>query len=370
MKAGREDIEKFDAYLTDQLNDEERLLFESKLATDEAWAEEFELHQMIVGGIAAEKEARFRAVLSQQRQETFIGNNTWGKKFTMASAAVVLLGMVAVFYAMYRIDNPRKGIAKTDAIENTNASEDNSTNQVKAKNNNAISEENPELEIVAEVKDSQPKIVIMEDDNESQFYHDLNGISREDMDEQADMVAPLLSRAKGDADDDIITKDKYLRNETVEVRRYVELQKIPAKQESLANVTITSSDIKRSESFSKKSIEKESNEADKAPVDSATKEDRERVKVDFNAEDTTRHIKERILIEYFSSPLNYKGYTYEPRLKKVVVYGLLETKSTLSKYNEVLYLKNGTDFYIMTPTNSFIRLNKVTDKKLLLKLNQ
>ena len=97
MNASREDIEKFDAYLQGAMNSEEKMLFESALATNDSFRQEFELHEQITAAIAAERETHFRKILAEQRVNTFIGNNTWSKKFTLASAAVMLIGMLALF---------------------------------------------------------------------------------------------------------------------------------------------------------------------------------------------------------------------------------------------------------------------------------
>lgn len=376
MNASREDIEKMDAYLANQLDDEARLLFDSKLATDEVFAEEFELHKMITAGIAAEKEARLRAILDEQRQETFIGANTWGKKFTLASAAVVLLGLIIVFYGTYRVNNPSKGIAKTENIEDSkNVAEpptimkDITVTDQKEKSS-LVEDKGDDAELI-EIEENQnsENDLLAEDDSEDEKR--FANVAEEEIKQLDDAAPEPKAPARADAetiadiDEERISKDKYLQKELVAVNyRYV--KSTPATQLQNTNLDVVTTASTRNSR--KKSTGKEASvDKAKAPVDSAKREFKEKVRVEA---DSSNKKGEKISIAYYSSPLNYKGYTYNKRTKKIVVYGLSKTKSSLIKYNEALYLQNGSTYYLMVPTSTYLRLNKVTNTQLISILNQ
>ncbi|MDB4347734.1 hypothetical protein OAB01_03655, partial [Bacteroidia bacterium] len=173
--------------------------------------------------------------------------------------------------------------------------------------------------------------------------------------------------AEDDLDEVTIAKDRLLSKETVQIKQLDYVKMAPISTQS--NVSLDKAEVKKVRAKSR-SVENVATSADLAPVDSAVKANKEKLKVELRDSVSKQEKAERISVEYYKSPLNYKGYTYDERLKKIIVYGLKETKSTLLKYQNVLYLKNGTDYYKMIPTTQYLRFNKVTDQNLISKLSQ
>jgi hypothetical protein len=224
MKAEREDIEKFDAYLFGEMNEEEQLLFESKLATDEEYAAEFAVHKLITEALSKEKEDRFREILGQQRQDTFIGNNTWGKKFTLVSAAVVLIGALALVFSMYREHNPIQNLAK-----NTNEAVNNPADEPKLDNSPFLQEEaNAANESEAYGYDdnlsSTPEVEEIEDGSDLEAFDSEKSLSLDDIEMKDDKSEEL---------DDVISTDQFLGKEEVVIAEK-RLNLTPVKATSVA----------------------------------------------------------------------------------------------------------------------------------------
>ena len=69
-------------------------------------------------------------------------------------------------------------------------------------------------------------------------------------------------------------------------------------------------------------------------------------------------------IEYWESPLNYKGYKMAKN--KIILYGIApDDELKLYRYDKNIYLKNNTGTYIMEYSNDFKQLEKVADESVL-----
>ncbi len=75
-----------------------------------------------------------------------------------------------------------------------------------------------------------------------------------------------------------------------------------------------------------------------------------------------------ISIDYYKSPLNYKGYIYDQTKKKLTVYGLTDTTSKVFSYQNVIYLKNNGTYYIIKPTTVFAKYVILNDKAIIQEL--
>ncbi len=147
---------------------------------------------------------------------------------------------------------------------------------------------------------------------------------------------------------------------------------------TLAEVTvgrnIGSSKVKR---YRRKKADKRKTEAP-APSDydstlQLRREDKEVIQKDSLAntsKDNSAEEKDRITIEYYKSPLNYKGYRYDVYTKKLIVYGLKRTNSKLYRYNNQLYMKNKGDVYLIQATQIYTKFARVEDKQLIEKLKK
>lgn len=362
MKAEREDIEKFDAYLFGEMDEEEQLLFESKLAVDEEYASEFEVHKLLTEALSAEKEDRFRTILQQQRKDTFIGNNTWSKKFTLVSAAVVLLGALALLFATYREHNPLKKLAlnkseQQDREKTGSANESEPTFQEQDLSENTAENLNEQTNanFLNDTEIAEDEIV-----NNESYFDDGASLKIEMKDDQPEEL------------DEVITTDRLIAKEEVVIaEKNISLAPVKATANAKTSASnVSTNPVKRDEATRVDDIETKA-KVDRNEQDKETIEDlgSERKKVLQKDSSGTTKTNEKIVISYYKSPLNYKGYTYNERNKNLTVYGLGQTKSLLIRYNEKLYLKNGVNYYLITPTTSYVKFTKLTDTNLIKTLN-
>ena len=86
---------------------------------------------------------------------------------------------------------------------------------------------------------------------------------------------------------------------------------------------------------------------------------------DVNTKKSNKNIYK---VEFWKSPVNYKGY--KTGKDKVIIFGLFEFESvSLKLFNKLLYLKNGKDFYAIENTTEFKPLVAISNKNLLSQLN-
>lgn len=82
-----------------------------------------------------------------------------------------------------------------------------------------------------------------------------------------------------------------------------------------------------------------------------------------------RQIAGRMWIEFWRSPLNYRGYKFGRN--KLVVYGISEYEGLrILKLKEDLFLKYNTSYFKISNTDDFMPFNKVIDELTLIELNQ
>lgn len=79
---------------------------------------------------------------------------------------------------------------------------------------------------------------------------------------------------------------------------------------------------------------------------------------------TNKREDNSILVEFWRSPINYKGYKYDNI--KLVVFGLLEfdNLNIIARGNE-LYIRYNKDFYHVDPTDDFKPLIPIKDRNLI-----
>jgi hypothetical protein len=83
--------------------------------------------------------------------------------------------------------------------------------------------------------------------------------------------------------------------------------------------------------------------------------------------DEKNNMKEFFNIEFWQSPLNYKGYRMSKY--KLVLYGVTSAdKLKIYKLDDVIYLKNGALFYQLDYANDFKQYERITDEVIINRL--
>jgi hypothetical protein len=82
-----------------------------------------------------------------------------------------------------------------------------------------------------------------------------------------------------------------------------------------------------------------------------------------------KQIAGRMWVEFWRSPLNYRGYKFGRN--KLVVYGITEYEGLkILKLKEDLFLKYNTSYFRIANSDDFVPFNKVIDELTLIELNQ
>ena len=83
----------------------------------------------------------------------------------------------------------------------------------------------------------------------------------------------------------------------------------------------------------------------------------------------SKQIAGRMWVEFWRSPLNYRGYKFGR--SKLVVYGISDYEGVkILKYKEDLFIKHNTSYYRINNSDDFVPFNKVIDELTLIELNQ
>lgn len=73
--------------------------------------------------------------------------------------------------------------------------------------------------------------------------------------------------------------------------------------------------------------------------------------------------KKTVRVEFWRSPINYHGYSFSQN--KLTVFGIYDLEETyLFNFNNVVYLKNFTDIYILEQSGDFRPLKKINNPAL------
>lgn len=78
--------------------------------------------------------------------------------------------------------------------------------------------------------------------------------------------------------------------------------------------------------------------------------------------------KKTCRVEFWQSPINYKGYKFAGN--KLTLFGIEDpTQTALIFLNNLLYLKNHTDYYPIEQTNNFLPLRKLNNASIIKQLS-
>jgi len=122
MKINENNIELFDKFLRSELSEEERMNFEYNLKENSEFKAEFEEFKLLVEGIKMKGLEDLKGILKSKGEVKYWGN-LWGPKWTIASAAILVIFAIMFFVLEYYI--PRKSNLETQiALQETISTEE------------------------------------------------------------------------------------------------------------------------------------------------------------------------------------------------------------------------------------------------------
>jgi len=330
MESSKENIAKFDAYLNHQMNEEEKLFFESELLHNKALQEEFNFHNFITQSIANEKEDRFREILKSQQENSYIGNNTWGKKFTIAASIIMLLGLSALLISYLKDPD----FAKTFAKKTKKTAQD----------------------TMVILKKDSAKIVVKEN---------LNPAAEVTLSETENNLLPSpptpessAFEKRASAENNIEDIESIPFNETEISRKDKEniLTEILIKTVKQEVIIIPKINLEQQKLVPKSTVDRDVSASDKKADNNlgSTKGDTQKIKA-------IKVISKSIIIEFFKTPLNYQGFNLAENNETLKIYGFEKNTAMVFIYENLHYVKIDNKLYSLLSNGIFSKPNLITN---------
>ncbi|MBI1221326.1 MAG: hypothetical protein GC180_01880 [Bacteroidetes bacterium] len=284
----------FDRYFRGELSQEELDDFLERLKSDEEFKKELEMYQLLVEGIREHERQELKAFLVDKARVRFMGN-PWSKAWTYASAAII-----AGFGILYLVmDNsiqqePTAESSKPAQIQTPVDTTQPGNTKEEVTNNQSLTKKMPIPDPEVEIKEETPA------------------------EEVADVlnIEDTTELQSGETDAELPGYEKPHRMASMEKK-----QDFPVKEDTHLFDTTFTLQIK----FQPDSVQ--------------------------NIQKPKGPVSERIEVQFWKSPINYKGYRFDGR--KLQVFGL-DTFSQVSLRYHVLdaslgvyqvYLKYGENYF-------------------------
>ena len=300
----------FDRYFRGELSEEELDAFLARLESEPAFKEEYTTYQLLVEGIREHEREELRAYMHQKARVRFMGN-PWSKTWTYASAAVVLA--FGVLYTALDQKNGNESVAVEEQQKNKTLP-DTSIDLPEPENEN-LAMETPVAETITEQVPAPAEEVFVEDEVDID----------DPLEEPEEMVYP-----------DPLNTEAMAGMEQED--------ELPVKADTRVYDTVLSMNV---------SFDKESK------VDTANSEVLKKKELKVRTE--------KIVVQFWKSPINYKGYRFDGR--KLEVFGLDTFSQVSLKYRVVnaelkvyeVYLKYGEAYFKIEEDNRYHSYVRVKD---------
>ena len=335
MKEEQTHIELFDLYLRNELPDTDKADFEKKLVADPEFKQQFTQYILIVEGIKLKEREELKAYMKKQAKMEYWGQNFWGKNWTYASAA--LLFVFASLYIVTKQFNNSSSKQENDlAIEQQKEKV-----ELKTENTSPKSEQNPVKENVITEEKTLDNIVI----NDEQIPN----VAESEMSPRYDLETDDADKTDMAVN---IEEEKKIAEKVISINDVKEISiefnnntwNTKTTSTTLPSNFPTSNNagsvFKKNKVSTDKNKDKKPEAEEKKAVETV---DTTKKLVNTNAQGN------KLLLQFWSSPLNYKGYQYNNNVLKL--YGIIENNPKLHQYNNILYLVNDGKVYKITPCN-------------------
>ncbi len=312
----------FDRYLRGDLSQQELDDFLERLKEDPELAADLEMHKFLVEGIQEHRKEELRTYMKEKARVRFMGN-PWTRNWTYASAAVLLI--FGVMYVV--IDQNRKvdPVAVKDTPAETSTGVDTTGEKSQDLPEESSAEETPQL---AEQQDPVPVVP------ETEPYEDTSGVVSDEHDVEHRTITELNQEnlASMPKEDELPVKSDTRIYDTLIT---LNLAFIPAQGAK-------SGDFKDSSGVTKQA--------------------------------TTSNKDEKITVQYWKSPINYKGYRFDGRKLELFGVGFSDEISLsylvldpkLKVYR--VYLKKNGQYFPLVDDHAYHPYKAETDPDILEKL--
>lgn len=362
----------FDLYVLGTISKEEEKEMHLLIKENPALKLEFESHKLLVDGIKLARKEELKDYLKEHGKVEYF-QNIWGKKWRSASAIIVLLFTASFFAVQYLSKRANTEMAhKDDFKKEKKLEQKESKNKEVVANKPQEQDESPTEELDIEesksLKNTEKFKKEFEILDEITYENEDIILAEADFYEKENRGAPskLKERYKN---------DKAPETENAELP-IVEEKKLFDTALVVVSNRKTSTSYFRNEKTSTQMVSKSNKKAPKGLENKKKAEnkdvlDQETVLVDDKEDDKLESFKDTIAtvqepktkpiiinIEIWKSPINFKGYQYQSKLK---VYGVNKESILIIKHQEQLYLKINNKYCKIIKSSQYLPYNYITD---------
>jgi hypothetical protein len=363
-------IELFDKYLQDLMSPEERLDFEKQLAIDKTMASDFEVHKILLEGIKESGRQELKTYLRTNGTVLYWGSNVWPKSMRFAAAAVfiIMAGLYVVIKSYVKSPESREmavepaekhepiapldsntfdKLAKEDAVDHTDV--------VPSPPEMAVIE--PEYDLNEEISEEAPLSIESNDrtyQNESKYFDVTVSKSKEEKDDIE--LVNVLSEKK--LKDTLVKAPILLAMAPTEAMRMKTVQNAPSTSGSTSTDGMYKKKAKQLPANVSNQVQSNKLESDADWMDTTLvingKTDVKKVEEKSKTETSKTYI-----VEFWSSPINFKGYALVNNYLKL--YGLDSKQCNWYVYQNNLYVREKKNVYALTPCQESCSFKAVSD---------
>ena len=366
MASKERHIELFDKYVLGTITKAEEKEMHLLIKNDPELELEFKTHKLLAEGIKLARKEELKDYLKEHGKVEYF-QNIWGKKWRSASAVIVLLFTCSFFIAQYlskKAANEMTVANKEDVLKTEKTKEQPGSNPIEK----PITEE-------SDITLNNSRNITQEslDYKNIEVFEDAELIASDAMDTNRFVVEgepyfkkPVTSNKseelKKEYKDLPIAEEKKLFDTTFIAQVYS--SRITDKKDntqSEAGTEIVQSKARNASAKNNVELkEKESLEATKEQMVKDTIDAELKNEKDLDLEPNS------IFVEFWQSPLNFKGYQYQSALK---LYGVKSESISIIQYDYILYMKVSDQYCKIVKSKEYLPFKFIKDINLIQKLN-
>lgn len=384
MSTHEEHIELFDRYLKGQLAGPEKESFELRLAGDQAFADSFRVHKILALGIRDHGRQELKAYLKEHgKKPDVVGFNPRMRRLSLAMAASVIL-LIGVFVAVnYYVTSPKTADLAIQKEKRSPVEQVPEIRQDTTANTKFLESDQSGLDKFEEKNQEQSYAMAEEPalpppaaENEERFknmdvsaapsYHysppQANGASSIDFNDVVVTTEKKLRDTLMTAEllFDEVALGKYQKYESkaadVQVAS-VEKASKKAKQYKSPSESIPSNRVNANNNVTQTD---QINALDTVKLTDTNTDDKKNADKEILPLYNNKQSKRSLNVEFWQSPLNFKGYKYIGNT--LYLYGTDQSDIKLYIYKDKTYMRNNGQVYLLEPCENGCPFKAAEDK--------
>lgn len=332
--------ELFDKYVLGTLTKAEEAELHALIENDSKLKLEFESHKLLVEGIKLARKEELKDYLKEHGKVEYF-ENIWGQKWRKASVVIVAVFLAAFFTVEYIKKQPVNQNPVAQKEKNQEKEEFSTQKELEEK---PLREEPP--------KQLKTKEEVSEEEDLANFDFEEQGQTnfRDTLQKEAEeLIQPKMESSSKDPMEKIAQERKLL--DTTLVAFIAVVEPTIGKDDVVVRMSESSTQKKAEVKKKSKSTADESIETDVLKEEGLKERAKKSVKIP---------------IELWQSPIHFKGYQYQEKLK---LYGVSIDKIKLISLNNTLYIKIGEQYSALQKSTEYLPFKFITNPSIIAQLN-